>query len=193
MMTSATRSSTLAATDGPRPAVGAQPAHDASTPRPGIVKAVDGLSFDVHRGEVLADRRRVRVGQVGDVAEHHGPARGAAGEDRGRRAAMEGRGPARRRRGPHAPDPRRRDRDDLPGPAVGAQPGAHGRPAGRRDGPDPRQAEQEGGVGPRRRHAPPRRHPAAGAAGRDAPPRVLRRHAPAGDDRHGDHAATPTC
>ena len=46
---------------------------------------------------------------------------------------------------------------------------------------------QAGGLGPRRRDAQARRHPAAGEAGPDAPARVLRRHAPAGDDRDGDH------
>ena len=37
----------------------------------------------------------------------------------------------------------------------------------------------------RDRHARPGRHPAAGPAGRRLPAPVLRRHAPAGDDRHG--------
>ena len=46
---------------------------------------------------------------------------------------------------------------------------------------------QEGGVGQGRRGAGTGRHPAAGPAGLAVPARVLRRHAAARDDRHGDH------
>ena len=40
----------------------------------GVVKAVDGVAFDVDRGEVFADRRRVGFGQVGHGDEHARPA-----------------------------------------------------------------------------------------------------------------------
>ncbi len=46
---------------------------------------------------------------------------------------------------------------------------------------------------PGRGDAGPGRHPAAGAAGRPVPARVLRRHAPARDDRHGGHQRPATC
>ena len=43
----------------------------------------------------------------------------------------------------HAPDPRRRDRDDLPGPAHRPEPGAQGRAPDRRDGPHPPDASKK--------------------------------------------------
>ena len=106
---------------------------------------------------------------------------------------MEGPRPAHDDRGRAPQGAGRRDRHDLPGPADGPQPGAHGGPPDRRDGAHPRGPRQEAGAQAGGRDARPRRHPRARQAGRHVPARVLGRHAPAGDDRHGHHAASPTC
>ena len=39
----------------------------------GLVQALDGITYSVDAGQVLGHRRRVRLGQVGLVADHHGP------------------------------------------------------------------------------------------------------------------------
>ena len=54
--------------------------------------------------------------------------------------------------------------------------------------------QQEAGAGAGHRAARPGRHPAARAQRvDDVPARVLRRHAPAGDDRHGDRQRPRRC
>jgi hypothetical protein len=44
----------------------------------GLLRAVNGLSFAVGRGETLVDRRRIRQRQVGDRPVADGPRRRAA-------------------------------------------------------------------------------------------------------------------
>ena len=92
----------------------------------------------------------------------------------------------RRRRRDPAQDPRRRDRDDLPGPDDVAEPGPEDRAPDRGADPGARWTSTR----PRRASA---RSSCSSGSGipraRDraeaVPARVLRRHAPAGDDRPG--------
>ena len=151
----------------------------------GMVQAVSGVDFAVGRGEVSGDRGRVGLGQVGDGHEHPRPAARRRRQVGGRDPVAAARTCSRRRRRAHAPGPRRRDRHDLPGPADRAEPGVHGRRPDRRDDPGPREGVNKAGPDAGHRDARPGRHPAAGQAGRPVPARVLGRHAPAGDDRHG--------
>ena len=137
-------------------------------------------------------RRGVRVRQVRDQHDHHGPAR----EERPDRRLDPARRPgAGRRVAGDRPSPARQaDGDDLPGPAVLDAPLLHGRQPDHRGLPDPQRRLQEGG---------PRAHaiemldrvgiPEPCAARRRLPAPVLRRHAPARDDRDGAAPATPTC
>ena len=84
-----------------------------------------------------------------------------------------------------AGDPRRTDRHDLSGPADRAQSRAAGRRADRRGDPHPPRPLAQGRHGARGRSARPGLDPAAARARAAVPARVLRRHAAAGDDRHG--------
>ncbi|CAA9560553.1 MAG: Oligopeptide transport ATP-binding protein OppD, partial [uncultured Thermomicrobiales bacterium] len=130
-------------------------------------------------------RRRVRLRQEHDRALDHAPDPQPAGQDRRRRDQLrrQRRPQDERRAGPV--DPRQRDRDDLPGPDDLAQPGADGQPPDQRGAPAPHGDEQGAGPGPDDRAPPNGRHPQRRRAGRPVPAPVLRRHAPARDDRDG--------
>ena len=80
-----------------------------------------------------------------------------------------------------------RDRHDLPGPDERAEPGAHGRRPARGGLPGPPRRVPPGCPLPGGGGAAAGGHPAAGAAGRPVPARVLRRHAPARRHRDGRH------
>ena len=82
-----------------------------------------------------------------------------------------------------AEDPRRRDRDGLPGRDGGAEPGPARRQADRRADPGPRGDLRRRRPRSLHRAARARRDPARPRARRQLPARVLRRHAPARDDR----------
>ncbi len=99
--------------------------------------AVDGVSFTVDQGQVVGLVGESRLRQVRHVARPHGPA-ARAGVTIGGRAEFDGEdllamNPAQAAR--HARQP---TRDDLPGPAVLAEPGRPDRRPGHRDPPAPR-------------------------------------------------------
>ena len=84
-----------------------------------------------------------------------------------------------------AQDPRRPDRDDLPGPAVQPQPGPDHRPPDHRGARDASRRQRQAGPQAGGRAARAGRHPGRGHARRRLPAPVQRRHAPARDDRDG--------
>ena len=85
------------------------------------------------------------------------------------------------------------DGDDLPGPAVGDAPVLHGRRADHRGLPGAQQGQQGGRPQARDRDAGPGGHPAAEHPRRRLPAPVLRRYAPARDDRHGAGLQPASC
>ncbi len=108
----------------------------------GEVKAVDGVSFDVHRGEVFAIVGESGSGKSVTAMSMLGlipNARIAGGEAMWKDDDLL-HGATRR----DAQDPRWRDRDHLPGSAHRAEPGAQDRPADRRDGAHPPGRVEEG-------------------------------------------------
>ena len=151
----------------------------------GIVKAIDGLSFDARARQDARHRRRVRLRQVGVQL---GDPRAAPRHERHRQR----RDPARRRRPAQASsneDMRKRRGRDMamifqdplsamhPYYSVGNQIMEAYQVHHTRD--------QEGGAHARDRDARPRRHPATRPSCRRLPAPVLRRYAPARDDRDG--------
>jgi len=76
-------------------------------------------------------------------------------------------------------------RDRLPGSARLAEPGADNRDAADGDADHPRRAQQETGTRPRDLVADRGAHPGREQADPALPARILRRNAPAGDDRDG--------
>ena len=149
--------------------------------------AVDDVSFDIRRGETLCV-----VGESGCGKSMTSlsilklvptpPGRYAAGEIyyNGRKYLQI------QQAGDGRQDPRQGDRHDLPGADDGPQPHSQDRRADHRGHPHARQVHQQaGGLGGSR--ARPQGCGCAGsrALRRFLSPSALRRHAPAGDDRHG--------
>ncbi len=131
-------------------------------------------------------RRRVRLGQVGVLAGRHGPAAASARITGSIR--FQGRELHRPHRHGAVEDPRPAHLDGVPGPAVRAHPRLHRRRPDRRGDPGAPQGrgDQAARGQARRRTARPRRHPERRRARQGVPARVLRRHAAARGDRHGD-------
>ena len=165
----------------------------------GLVRAVDGISFDVMPGQVLGVvgesgcGKSVTMQAILQLVER--PGRITSGEIRFRRrdgsdaidlARLPPRG------ADDARHPRRRDRADPAGADGRLQPGAHGRRSDHRGDPaarptlaDRSQAQPARGARHHGRPVPRRRHLDAGAAGRRLFLAALRRPAPARHDRHG--------
>ncbi len=135
-------------------------------------------------GPDARDRRRVRLRQERHLPDDHGP-EPEAEHHHLRSGAVEGRGPADDEREQAAGHPRQRHRDDLPGPDDEPEPGAPDREAADRGDHAPRRRVREAGAPDGARAAEGGRHPARGAPDRRLPAPVLRRDAPARDDRDG--------
>ncbi len=153
--------------------------------REGTIHAVNGVTFELEEGRAPRPRRRVRLRQERDEPRDH-PAPPQA------RRAHRGRARPLRRPGPHQPaggrgpgDPRRRHRDDLPGPDDQPEPGPADRGADGRDDPGAPEGDEGRGEEARRRAPRDGGDPEAGGAPARLPAPVLRRDAPARDDRHG--------
>ena len=148
----------------------------------GVVQAVDGVSFDLAAGEVLAVVGESGSGKSVSAMTLMGLTRSPNASFEGTAhykgteliAASEDRAAAR---------PRRRDRDDLPGPDDLAEPGAQDREPDHRADPGARGASRPAGARARDRAARQGRDPARPRPARLLPARVLGRHAPARDDR----------
>ena len=104
----------------------------------GLVKAVDGISLLVDRGQDARHRRRVRqrASRVSSLTVMGLSRARNAPASRARRASTARTCSRPRDDGP-ARHPRQRHRDDLPGPAVVAAPLLQGRQADRRGDPGP--------------------------------------------------------
>ena len=137
------------------------------------------------RRPLARHRRRVRLGQERLEPDACSGSRAPRNAHVQRRGAVRGPRPARAVRGRAARGARRGDRDDLPGPALLAAPVLPRRRPARRGGARAPRRLQEGGARPGDRDAAARRHPGAALARGLLPARVLRRHAPARDDRDG--------
>ena len=129
-------------------------------------------------------RRRIRLRQDDDRAVDHAPA--------ARRRPHHRRADHRRRHEHHraaggqdAGRPREPGRDGIPGPADLAQPDEDHRRPDRRVGPAAPRRGQADRAGPRGGGARAGRHAPSRRAGSQLPAPAVRRHAAAGDDRHG--------
>ena len=91
-----------------------------------MIRAVDGVDFELATGAHARRRRRVGQRQVGHGALDHGPARRApAGSSPGSSIVFEGRDLTKLSRARARAGARQRDLDDLPGADDVAQPGLH--------------------------------------------------------------------
>ena len=151
----------------------------------GVVHAVRGVTYGLSSGEVLAivgesgSGKSVSCLAIMGLLPKTAQDQGIGDLPRHRAARHEAEGAQ--------PDPRQPHRDDLPGPDDLAEPRVLGGVAAGRGRAGPPQGRVEvGRVDPGGRPAPARGHPEPAEPGEELPARVLRRHAPAGRDRHGD-------
>ena len=161
--------------------------------RQGIVKAVDGVSFNLRKGETLGIVGESGCGKSITALSVMRLVPDPPGRIIGGRVTLDGRRSAGPRRGRNAPGARQRHLHDLPGADDLAQPGAdHWLPDRRGADPAPGHEPDRGAVagGGDARHDA---HSRAGAAGEGVSAPAFRRHAPAGDDRDGARPATRRC
>ncbi|CAA9422396.1 MAG: Oligopeptide transport ATP-binding protein OppD, partial [uncultured Pseudonocardia sp.] len=135
------------------------------------------------RGRDPGRPRRVGFRQVGHRQHRDGHPADAARPDHPGSDPLPRRGAARRHRRAAPRAPRREHRHDLPGRAVGAEPGVHRRVPDRRAAAHPARDEQARRPHEGRGAAGHGRHPGRPPTGEQLPARVLRRHATARDDR----------
>ena len=153
----------------------------------GVVRAVDGVSYDVRAGRDARGGRRVGQRQERDRALDPAADRRAAGQHR-RRAASCSRAAnlLDAADGRDARDPRQGDLDDLPGADDVAEPGLHLRRADHRDAACCTRSWTARAARARAiEMLQLRRHPVARAARRRVPAPDVGRHAPARHDRDG--------
>ena len=131
----------------------------------GIVRAVEGLSFQVRTRRDRRHRRRIRLRQVGVGALHHAAVAAPDRPHSERPHHLRRPQPARSRRRGDARDPRPRHLDDLPGADDLAQPDPDHRAADHRAAAHPSRHERRAGARARRRAAAARRHSRCRAAG----------------------------
>ena len=155
----------------------------------GVVHAVDGITYQVLPGKTLGIVGESGSGKTVASLTVLGLTRYQGAEVSGR-ILFEGRDLVTLEDEELRADPRQRDRDDLPGPAVLAAPAVQGRQAAHRGDPHPPRRLQGAGPRARDRAARARRHPRPGAPRGPVPARVLGRHAPARDDRDGARQRT---
>ena len=157
-----------------------------STPTRASSRPSTASRSTVEPGRDARDRRRVGLRQ--ERRQHDDPRAHAGAERRDLRAdPVRGRDLDELDDEELRDDPRQRDLDDLPGPALVPAPVLQGRQAAGRGDPGAPGHRRRRGARARGRAARPGRDPRRRAAGRRVPARVLGRHAPAGDDRDGAH------
>ena len=154
----------------------------------GIVHAVDGVSYDLFPGETLGIVGESGSGKSVSTLALLGLIPQPPGRIVSGTAMFKGRDLLKLKKTRAAPGPGQRGRDGLPGPDDVAQPRADGRQPARRGDQDALPG-REGRRREEARHRPveARGRPQCGDALHPVPARVLGRHAPAGDDRDGDH------
>ena len=159
----------------------------------GVVKAVDGVSFYVMPGETLGVVGESGCGKSmtglsimrlipmppGKIVERRGHLRGSRHPQDVRQR--------------YPQDPWQGNRHDLPGPDDLAQPGADDQPPDQRGAPAAPGHEQGSGARARGRAAQDGRHPERREARRSVSAPVLRRYAPARDDRDGALVQSRSC
>ena len=153
--------------------------------RRSTLRAIDGVSFDIAKGEVLgvvgesgAGKSVTGLAVIGliDPARPHCRRRDLSVGHADRQSAA----------GRDAPHPGQTHRHDLPGPAHQPQSAVPDRRPDRRDHQDPPQSVGNGGAQARHRPVGRSRHSRPGKTHRRLSARILRRHAPARRDRAGD-------
>ena len=159
--------------------------------RAGVVKAVDDVSFALHRGKVLG-----LVGESGSGKSVTGFSIMGLVEPPGRitggQILFDGVDLATLARRGDASPARQAHRDDLPGSDDDAEPGAAHRHPDDRGGAGAREGAARRGAASGARRARAGRHPEPRGASRRLSASVLRRHAPARRDRHRAPATGPT-
>ena len=149
----------------------------------GVVRAVEGISYQVKAGEVVALVGESGCGKsVSSLAIMRLLAK-PAGRVVGGRVLFQGRDLLQLSEERDARNSRPRHRDDFPGTDDVAEPGADDRVSDHGAAADPPGHGRGRGARPRARAPEARRHPRSGAPARPVSAPVFRRHAPARDDR----------